>query len=44
MRGAGHVAHMGENTTACTDLVRKRQGKRPRRRWEDNINMDLEET
>ena len=27
MRGAGHVARMGENTNACTDLVRKRQGK-----------------
>ena len=44
MRGAVHVAHMSENTNACTDLVRKLQGNKPRRRWEDNINMELEET
>jgi hypothetical protein len=31
----------------CTVLVRKREGKkplgRPRRRWEENIKMDLQE-
>jgi hypothetical protein len=43
MRWAGHVARMGEGT----DVYRKSEGKRPlgrdRRRWEDNIKMDLQE-
>jgi len=45
MRWAGHVAHMGEGRGVYMVLVGKREGKRPlgrpRRRWEDNINMDL---
>jgi hypothetical protein len=38
---------MGEKRNACTILVGKPTGKRPlgkpRRRWEDNIKMDLRE-
>jgi hypothetical protein len=45
LRWAGHVARMGERRGAYRDLVGKpeegRQLVRPRRRWEDNIKMDL---
>jgi len=45
MRWAGHVAGMGEGVYRV--LVRKPEGKRPlgrpRRRWMDNIRMDLQE-
>ena len=47
MRWAGHVAHMGEDRDVHGVLVGKPEGKRPlgrpRRRWEVNIKMDLEE-
>ena len=47
MRWAGHVAHMGEGSDVHGVLVGKTEGKRPlgrpRRRWEDNIKMDLQE-
>jgi hypothetical protein len=47
MRWAGHVARMGENRNAYRILVGKPEGKRPlrrpRRRWVDNIEMDLRE-
>jgi len=47
MRWAGHVACMGERRGVYRVLVGKLEGKRPlgrpRRRWEDNIKMDLEE-
>ena len=47
MRWAGHVARMGEDRGVHRDLVGKPEGKRPlgrpRRRWEDNIKMDLQE-
>jgi hypothetical protein len=47
MRWAGHVARMGEKRNAYRLLVGKRVGKRPlgrpRRRWLDNIRMDLGE-
>ena len=47
MRWAGHVARMGEKRGVYRVLVRKPEGKRPlgrpRRRWEDNIKMDLQE-
>ena len=47
MRWAGHVAHMGERRVVYRVLVGKLEGKRPlgrpRRRWEDNIKMDLQE-
>jgi hypothetical protein len=45
MRWAGHVAGMGEKRNAYRLLVGKPEGKRPlgsrRRRWVDNIKMDL---
>jgi hypothetical protein len=41
------VARMGEERVAHRLLVGKPEGKRPlgrpRRRWEDNIKMDLQE-
>jgi hypothetical protein len=47
MRWAGHVARMGEERGVNRVLVGKPEGKRPlvrpRRRWEDNIKMDLQE-
>ena len=47
MRWAGHVARMGEDRGVHRALVGKPEGKRPlgrpRRRWEDNIKMDLQE-
>jgi len=47
MRWAGHVARMGENRVVQRVLVGKPEGKRPlgrpRRRWEDNIKIDLQE-
>ena len=42
MRWAGHVARMGENRGVQRVLVGRPLG-RPRRRWEDNIKMDLQE-
>jgi hypothetical protein len=43
----GHVARLGEERGVYRVLVGKPEGKRlmerPRRRWEDNINMDLQE-
>ncbi|KAJ4429997.1 hypothetical protein ANN_22201 [Periplaneta americana] len=47
LRCAGHVARMGESRNAYRVLVGRPEGKRPlgrlRRRWEDNIKMDLKE-
>jgi hypothetical protein len=47
MRWAGHVARMGETRNAYRILVEKHEGKRPlgrpKRRWVDNIKMDLRE-
>src|SRR5215475_1451819 len=47
MRWAGHVARMEEERGVHRVLVGKPEGKRPlgrpRRRWEDNIKMDLQE-
>ena len=46
-RWAGHVARMGEGTDVYRVLLGKPEGKRPLRkprlRWEDNINMDIQE-
>ena len=46
-RWAGHVARVGERRGVHRVLVGKPEGKRPlgrpRRRWEDNIKMDLKE-
>jgi hypothetical protein len=33
----------GEERGVCRFLVEKPEGMRPRRRWEDNIRMDLQE-
>jgi hypothetical protein len=43
MRWAGHVARMGEGRDVHRVLVGKPEGRGPRRRWEDNIKMDLQE-
>jgi len=44
---AWHVTRMGEGRGVYRVLVGKPEGKRPqgrpRRRWEDNIRMDLQE-
>ena len=42
MRWAGHVARMGEESGVYRVLVGKPEG-RPRRRWMDNIRIDLQE-
>jgi hypothetical protein len=46
-RWAGHVARMGEERGVHRVLVgkpeRKRPLGRPRRRWDDNIKMDVKE-
>jgi hypothetical protein len=46
MRWAGHVVRMGEGRGVHRVLVGKSEGKRPlgrpRRRWEENIKMDLQ--
>jgi hypothetical protein len=47
LRWAGHVSRMEEGRSAFKTLTgtpaRKRPLGRPRRRWEDNIRMDLKE-
>ncbi|KAJ4433430.1 hypothetical protein ANN_15689 [Periplaneta americana] len=47
LRWAGHVARMGECRNAYRMFIVRSEGKRPfgrpRRRWEDNIKMNLRE-
>jgi hypothetical protein len=47
-RWAGHVVRMGEMRNAYKIMVEMPDGTRPlgrpRRRWEDNIKMDLMKT
>jgi len=47
MRQAGHVARMGERRGLCRVLVGTPEGKRPlgrpRRRWEEDNKMNLQE-
>jgi len=47
MRWVGHVARIGERRGVHSVLVGKPEGKsalgRPRRGWEDNIKMDIQE-
>jgi hypothetical protein len=47
MKWAGHVARMGDRKDIYRILVGMLEGKRPlgrpRRRWEDNIKLDLRE-
>jgi hypothetical protein len=47
MRWAEHVARMGKGRGVYSVLVWRYEGKRPlgrpRRKWEDNIKMDIRE-
>jgi hypothetical protein len=47
MRWTGHVARMWESRGVYRVLVEEHEGERPlgrpRRRWEDNIKMDIQE-
>jgi len=47
MRWAGHVARMEESRGVYRVLVGNPEGKRPlgkpKRRWDDNIKMDVQE-
>ena len=47
IRWAGHVARIGEMRGVYRVFVGKPEGKRPlgrpKRRWEDNIKMDIQE-
>jgi len=47
MRWVGHVSRMGEEWGVYRVLLGKPEGKRPlgrpRRRWVDNVRMDLQE-
>jgi hypothetical protein len=47
MGWAGPVARVGKRGDACRFFVEKPEGKRPlgrpRRRWEDNMKMGLQE-
>jgi len=47
MREMGHVANIRERGGVYRVLVGQLEGRRslrrPRRRWEDNINLDLQE-
>ena len=47
MSWAGHVARMAQDRGVHRVLVGKPEGKRPlgrpRRRWEDNIKMDIQD-
>jgi hypothetical protein len=47
LRWAGYVACMGEGRGVYRVMVGKSEGKRPlgrpRRRWEDNVKMDLQD-
>jgi hypothetical protein len=47
MRWAGHVARMGEKRNVCRLLAGKPELRRPlgrpRRRWKNNIKMDISE-
>jgi len=47
MRWAGHATHLAERRSVYRVLVGKPEGRRPlgrpRRRWEYNIKMDLQE-
>jgi len=47
MRWAGHVARMGKRRGVYRVFVGKPEGKRtlrrPRRRWKDNVKIDLQE-
>ena len=43
LRWAGHVPRMEEGRSAFKMLTGTPAGRRPRRRWEDTIRIDLKE-
>ena len=43
LRCAGHVARIEDDRGAFKILIGKRPSRRPRRRWEVNIRMELKE-
>jgi hypothetical protein len=47
MRWAGHVTCMKKKKNACKVFAGKQEGerplRRPRHRWEDNIEVDIRE-
>jgi len=47
MNWVGHIARMGDRRVVCRVLVGKPEGKRPlgrpRRRWENNVKMNIQE-
>ena len=43
LRWAGHVARMEEGRSALNILTDTAAGKRPRRRWENTIRIDIKE-
>ena len=47
VKWAGYVSRMGDRRGSCRVLVARLEGEkllgRPRRRWEDNINMNFQE-
>jgi hypothetical protein len=46
MRSAGHVARTGERRGVYSDSVLRPEGRRllerPRRKWDENIKMDIQ--
>jgi hypothetical protein len=40
---SGHVAYMEDRRVVYRVLAERPEGKRPWRKWEDNIKMDLDE-
>ena len=43
LRWAGHVARLEDGKSYFTNLTGKRPSGKPRRRWENNIRMNLKE-
>jgi hypothetical protein len=47
MRRAGHVAYIGNMTNSKKNFIKKPEGKRlhgkPKRRWGDNMKLDIKE-
>jgi hypothetical protein len=47
LRGSGHITRIGEKRNAYSNLMGKPEGKRPlgrpKRKWENNIKMDIRE-
>jgi hypothetical protein len=47
IRWAGHIARIGKKRNVCRILVGKPEGKtplgRPRRKWVNNVKLDIRE-